>query len=113
MSTGYEHLDDAAFWAEVRGLLDLLIRHHGGTRASQVTGLAGYVRNEAERRDPELGANTARAVEMAKAAWRRACDSGADPLDFWDLDTYTPAETAEADQLGAAYRERFAALARG
>jgi hypothetical protein len=110
--TGYEGLADEQFWAEVRELLELLARHHGGEMAAQVGALADYMRAEADRRDPQLAASTARTAELAKAAWDRACDGGMSPLDAWDADICTPAETAELDQMGGAYARRLAQLAR-
>ena len=108
MSTGYGHLADEEFWAEVAALLALLVRHHGGTWASQVGGLADYVHAEAERRDPELAASARRRAGIVRAADARA-PSGLDALAA-DL-PFTPGEEAEWQDLITGYNQRFADLA--
>ena len=108
MGTGYEHQTDQQFWTEVAGLLQLIIRHHGGTPATQVTGLADYVHAEAERRDPALAASRRRRNELARTAAAREpvrFEAPLTPLPFTDT------EKAAWQQAITAYNERFASLA--
>lgn len=108
MTTGYEHMTDAEFWAEVGDLLTLIQRHAkpGAALADGVGALADYVHAEAERRDPELAASARRQSELVKAA-----DARQQPPD-WDADLpFTEEEQAEWQQLIIGYRQRLAALA--
>jgi hypothetical protein len=103
MSTGYEHMTDQEFWAEVAHLLALV----------PVGGLADYVHAEAERRDAQLAANrqarhalhevaTGRAIARAQAA-----GTWADPMDA----ELNAGEKAESWRLLDAYNERLTLLA--
>jgi hypothetical protein len=100
MSTGYEHLTDAEFWAEVRELLAI--------DRVDVGSLAGYVHEEAERRDPEL----------ARLRWEHAAVSrvvmARVPVDTDALAVDAPmtaAEEAQDGRLWESYRARFRELA--
>jgi len=106
MATGYEHMTDHEFWTKVAELLGILVRHHEGSPAAYIGGLADYVHEEAERRDPELAALARACLAMVKAADARV------PFDPMDMEVhFTAEEDVEYDRLRDAYNERFAGLA--
>ena|ERR1039458_5648460 len=100
MSTGYEHQTDAEFWAEARELLAI--------DRVDVGSLAGYVHEEAERRDPELARLHRERAVISRAVMERV-PVGTDAL---AVDARgTAAEEAQDRALWESYRARFHQLA--
>lgn len=98
-STGYEHMSDVQFWAEVGELLQL----------TDVGGLADYVHEEARRRVPDLRGNFDRRTALVQAAWDR---EGFDPVTSLAADApFTPAEEAEFERLVSEYSALLITLA--
>jgi hypothetical protein len=110
MATGYEHLSDEKFWAEVRELLELIQRDSrpAAPLTAWTDALADYVITEAETRDPVLAANRRQRRAMTGEAGER---EGISPADLVTTG-FTAAENARYDTLAAAYRRRLVSFAK-